>query len=334
MQKFKPQFIRLVAIVQALRAGRYPTCRTLARELECSEKAVQRDIEYLKDFFRAPIEFDFRRNGYHLTNGTFFLPSLFASVHDLMAFIIGMKALAMYEGSPLAHRLQGLYDNASRLVPGDVPDAGQISARFTFRTASARAVSPSTWEAVAEGLISQREIEVNYAPASGGPAGLKRLWPCHLANLDGEWYLFAREAGKKDVRKYLVARMRAAKVLDTRVEPCAADKPDRYMAHVFGRHTYGRGVPLQEIVVRFKPHLFDYVSEKRWHARQTVRRLKDGRVELRFPVANIPDVVPWVMGFGADAEAIRPASLRQAVAGEIRAALGLYHKGRAIRVYE
>jgi predicted DNA-binding transcriptional regulator YafY len=60
----RPPLARIMAIDQSVRAGDWPNARTLARQLEVSPRTIRRDITYLRDQLRAPIEFDPTRNGY------------------------------------------------------------------------------------------------------------------------------------------------------------------------------------------------------------------------------------------------------------------------------
>jgi hypothetical protein len=65
LQAARPPLARLATIDHAVRAGQYPNATTLARQLEVSPRTVQRDLTFLRDQLRAPLEFDPQRNGYH-----------------------------------------------------------------------------------------------------------------------------------------------------------------------------------------------------------------------------------------------------------------------------
>src|SRR5437763_649606 len=55
---------RLVILDRAIRSGEHPNAANFARRMEVDARTVQRDIEFLRDRFRAPLTFDRRRNGY------------------------------------------------------------------------------------------------------------------------------------------------------------------------------------------------------------------------------------------------------------------------------
>ena len=49
---------RLIYIHKRIKAGKYPNCSFLSKKLECSIPTINRDIEFLRDRFLAPIEYE------------------------------------------------------------------------------------------------------------------------------------------------------------------------------------------------------------------------------------------------------------------------------------
>ena len=50
----------------------------------------------------------------------------------------------------------------------------------------------------------------------------------------------------------------------------------------------------------------------------------DGSLDLSIPSQNPADLLPWILGFGAQVEVLSPKSLREQVKAQLRAALGRY----------
>ena len=55
-----------------IRERQFPTVSTLAKEFEVSTRTVERDIEFLRDRYEAPIKYDIKHGGYVYTEQTFF----------------------------------------------------------------------------------------------------------------------------------------------------------------------------------------------------------------------------------------------------------------------
>ena len=71
-----PKMTRLMKLVAMLRKNSYPNHRKLERALKnldltntysISQKTIQRDVQYLRDIYGAPIAFDNGMRGYYLT---------------------------------------------------------------------------------------------------------------------------------------------------------------------------------------------------------------------------------------------------------------------------
>ena len=62
-------------------------------------------------------------------------------------------------------------------------------------------------------------------------------------------------------------------------------------------------------------------QERRWHPTQEVTVLNDRgtRVEVRFEVGRLEEVVRWVLSFGSQAKVIAPPELSKMVRREVRA---------------
>jgi predicted DNA-binding transcriptional regulator YafY len=54
----RPLVRRNQAIDQALRARKWPTDKTLAKDLEVDPRTIRRDLEFMRDQHHAPIAFD------------------------------------------------------------------------------------------------------------------------------------------------------------------------------------------------------------------------------------------------------------------------------------
>jgi hypothetical protein len=56
---------RILRIHERIQSGRHPNCVRLAAEFEVSPRTLKRDVEFMKDRMRLPIEYDPRRWGYY-----------------------------------------------------------------------------------------------------------------------------------------------------------------------------------------------------------------------------------------------------------------------------
>lgn len=51
-----------------------------------SRSTFLRYMDILKDTYKAPVEFDFKRNGYYYTDKTYFMPQVMLAEGELVSF--------------------------------------------------------------------------------------------------------------------------------------------------------------------------------------------------------------------------------------------------------
>jgi predicted DNA-binding transcriptional regulator YafY len=79
-----------------------------------------------------------------------------------------------------------------------------------------------------------------------------------------------------------------------------------------------------KVVIRFSPAVAKRADETRWHPTQETEPQPDGSLIWRGTVAGSREIRIWIMGWGADAEVLEPASLRDDIAAEFARAAALY----------
>ena len=82
--------------------------------------------------------------------------------------------------------------------------------------------------------------------------------------------------------------------------------------------------PPVQVRIRFDKRWADWVAERTWHATQKLERRAGGALELTMEVGGAADVRTWVLSFGAGAEVLEPASLREDVKRELTKAAARY----------
>ena len=96
---------------------------------------------------------------------------------------------------------------------------------------------------------------------------------------------------------------------------------DAYFQGAFGIFVGGKR---ERVVIEFAPPVRALVEARSWHHTQKLRPLAGGGVRLTFEVANLTQVVPWVLGWGPHAKVREPLSLVERVARELREAAAQY----------
>ena len=61
----RPPLDRMTRVHVELKANRFPNCKKLAAALEISPKTILRDIDFMRDRLRLPIDYDQKRHGFY-----------------------------------------------------------------------------------------------------------------------------------------------------------------------------------------------------------------------------------------------------------------------------
>jgi len=319
MERTKTQFARLMELDRRIRAGKYPNCLTFAADWEVSQKTVQRDIDYLRDQCGAPIVYDRVEKGYYYEDETWMLPSVVLSEGELLALLLGSRVLEQYRGTPVAGELHRLFAKLTELLPDKISLRPELLfSRFSFTTPPAKPVDPAVWGTVVRGLLDQRTLKIRYRRF--GEQTRQRKWsrinPLHIANLQGEWYVFAVHAGYDDVRQFALPRIEAAKMTDTRFDMPPDFDAEALLAGTFRRFA-GDG-KTHKVRLLFDREVAEWVTDRQWHPEQKLKRRRNGDIELSFPASGLFEVQRWVLSWGAWVRVLAPDALREALAEEIR----------------
>ena len=308
----------MLRIHQAVSSGRFPNASTLAREIEVAAKTIHRDIEFMRDRLNLPIEFDPRRNGYGYTEEVSAFPTMQITEGELFALVVAEKALQQYRGTSFEKPLLSAIQKMEQALPDTISlNLADIEQTISFRTRAEPILDLKIFDVLARAVSGRQQLELAYRKPGQRQPEKRIVDPYHLANINGEWFLFAYDHARKDIRTFVPARIRSALSTGKTFERSEKFSLEERLRNSFGVHS---GAGQYEVVIHFNARVADYIREKRWHESQELRELKGGRVELRLKLSGLVEIERWVLGWGGDAKVIRPRELIDAVrksAGQI-----------------
>jgi len=301
----------MLRIHQAVQSGNYPNASSLARELEVSAKSIHRDIEFMRDRLELPVEYDGARFGYHYTEEVSAFPTVQITEGELFALIVAEKALQQYRGTNFEKPLLSAIRKMEQSLPDTISlNLSDIERSISFRTRAEQRLDLEVFDALAKATARRRQIELRYRKPGRPDIEQRVIDPYHLANINGEWYLFAYDHLRKDIRTFVPARIQSLKPTGNTFERPQAFSLEERLKGSFGVQS-GQG--RYDVALRFNARVADYVREKKWHESQRLRELKNGGVELRLKLSSLGEIERWVLSWGGDATVLRPRELATAV---------------------
>lgn len=318
----KPKFSRLHFIDRKIREGTYPNAKTLAREYETSDRTIKRDIEYLRDFQNAPIEYDSHKKGYYYSEENYALPALTLKSSELFAITLVQEVLTQYENTPVYTELLHIFEKLSSLLPENVTvDVGWLDARFTmFREPSAN-VDFTIWKSLFKALQENKEIIIDYqTPQSTNP--LKRtVAPFHAVYHKGNWYVIGHDSCSDEIRVFAFSRIKSVKLMEKSFSMPEDFTISDHLDTNIGVFAHDKKY---KVNLKFSKTAAPFIKERVWHDNQDIHEFSNGSIKLMFSTNQLNETLFWVLSWGENVEVVSPPELKNMVKERLQKMIKIY----------
>jgi len=312
----RPPLKRIQTIDHRIRAGKFPNAETLAVELEVNARTIQRDIEFMRDQLRAPLDFCRQHNGYRYTEPTFNLPFFQFSEGELVAFFLAERLLRQYRGGPFEADLTRAFARIVDLLPDEISvNLQSLEDTLSVAPAPLATHDVETFQLLSQALAGRQSLDIEYWTASRDELTRRRIDPYHLTLIGGDWYLIGYCHLRHEVRMFAPVRIRQATPTGT-----PFTRPDNFEITDYLGDSFRtiRGPDRHNVLLRFTPHAAGRVEEKLWHRTQTLERQPDGSLLMQLTIPDLKEVARWILSWGKDCQAIEPPELVERLREEVQ----------------
>lgn len=317
---------RFYKIQQLLERKRAVPVRELLSELGVSLATFKRDLEYMRDRFNAPIEWDRTLRGYRFAGPQgagpkFELPGLWFNATEIRALLTMQHLLANLQPGLLGPHVQPLLARLRTLLDvGDHP-AEEVDKRIRLLHMASRSGALPHFDVVASAVLKRLRLHIAYRGRERDALTERDVSPQRLVYYRENWYLDAWCHLRDDVRSFAVDAIHSALLLDVRAKAVSERDLDEVLASGYGIFS-GRQTTWARL--RFTAERARWVSAERWHPRQKSEFDAAGRYLLDIPFSDPRELVMDILRHGPHVEVLEPPSLRQAVVEHLRSALSQY----------
>ncbi|MDB6018926.1 MAG: Helix-turn-helix, type 11 domain protein [Pedosphaera sp.] len=298
-------------IHSAIQSGKYPNASKLAREMEVSTKSIHRDLEFMRDRLNLPLEYDRNRFGYFYTQEVSSFPTLQVSEGELFALLVAEKALQQYRGTNFEKPLLSAIRKMEQSLPDTISlNLAEWEQTISFSTRAEPILNLEFFDVIGKATVRRQQLELTYRKPGQRQTELRLVDPYHLANINGEWFLFAFDHLRKDIRTFVPARIKALRPTGK-----TFDRPHKFSLEKRLRDSFGVHSAQGEfqVVLRFNEIVADYIREKKWHPSQQLIEQKNGGVELQLKLSSLQEIERWVLSWGGNAVVVKPPELAEMV---------------------
>lgn len=176
-----------------------------------------------------------------------------------------------------------------------------------------------------EAVLHSHAVSIAYTRFEGDTERL-RLEPLSIVVHDHQLYVVARGEGGR-LHPYRFSRIGEVDVLDDEFAYPTRSQYDP--AQVF-HDSFGifLNLPTQDVELKLHKRWSTFAQTHRWHVSQVVE-VRPDRVRVKLHVRVCAELEAWILGFGEDAEVIRPAELRERIARRASSLARTYAVGSA-----
>ena len=326
MTENKSQLARLLfiddQIRQGMRTGKLANCSSLAREYEVSTKTVQRDIEFMRERWDAPVAYDQQRRGFYYLEENYGLPALHVNEGEIVGLLVARRGLEAYRNTPVYESLVSIFQKLADSLPGKVSvDSAWLGSRISVMPEQHAVISPEVWNGVCRGLQQSRIVEISYRKPGAEDSGRRRVAPYHLVHYQGGWYLIGHCHQRRRTITFALSRISQVELL--------ADNfavPEDFNLEESMKSSFGIFLGQNPRLVRllFNSSAAPYVAERIWHPEQALRHHRNGSVTLTLPTTDLVEIRRWVLSWGSGVQVLVPRELALEVRRELEMALSVY----------
>jgi len=274
---------------------------------------VFRDLDTLRRS-GVPLSYDEQYQRYRIP-GTYYLPPTNFTPEEALSLIVLCHELGNRSGLPFFGPARSAVVKLESSLPGrlreqlrGVADAVRIQPPPSNPLTGQRPIYERLLDAAARRL----SVRIRYDSLTEWREIRTRLNPYRLLFSRRSWYVIGRSSMHRSVRTFNVGRVLEVETLDTPFSIPRGFSIERYLRNAW--HLIPEPGRDWEVAIRFSKMVARNVAEVAWHKTQQTEFLPDGTLEFRATVSGLNEISWWVLGYGDQAEVLKPPGLRRLVA--------------------
>jgi len=312
---------RFVWFDDQVKGKKFPNATSLAEKFELSTKTAQRDIEFMRDRLLCPLYYDSSQKGYYYDDETFSLPMIYLSSEELSSLLIARKMLQDISGGFIGDEISSIVDKITNVLSKHIATGDKIDDAFSFQLIEYSPAPEQVFKAILEGCLKKKCLSFTYYSPATEEKSERTIEPYHLFNYMGTWHTIGYCHLRKGIRDFALSRISGAEVLNESFEIPDDFEFKKYFLSTFGLY---KGKSTKQVTLRFTPEKSKWIKDQIWHKDQKARYLKDGSLELSFPVSDFSEITREILKHGDAVEVIKPETLRDLIKAEAEKIAKIY----------
>jgi len=309
---------RVYKIDQMLQERKVVSRSAFLDELEVSLATFKRDLEYMRDRFNAPVEWDRDAGGYRFSNETqntgprYQLPGLWFNQEEATALVTMQHLLSsLDQGALLGPHIEPLMARIDSILGSGETSSKELRRRIKVVNFHSRKIQAQFLPEVGYALLNRKQIHITYYARGKDETTKRDVSPQRLCFYQANWYLDGYCHLKKDLRTFAIDSIQSVNILETKALELTAKELDAHLASGYGIFS---GEKVQIAKLKFSPERARWVSSENWHGQQVSSFDSGGNYILEVPYSDHRELMLDIMRHGSHVEVLAPKELRNKVA--------------------
>lgn len=317
------QLERLSWIDNAIRKKKLPNIDAMVEEFGISATTAFRDLDYLKYILKAPLLYDYAKEGYTY-KGRYKFPEVKITEGELASLLIINQLRKSYEGTGL----DSIFDQTVELLTSKMKNHVTVDAQSLDQILQVEIdpfphIDIAVFQDLLRAIAANESIIIRYFSGQKAVVVEKPCDPYHLLNFKDNWYLVAFCHEKQDYRDFLCSRILKVENSNVTFMP---DPDFSLSVHKKESQLFAAEAPTVEIVAEFDKYASHWIRLKKVHPTQEVNERNDGSLEVRFQVSSMENIMRWILSFGEHARILAPHDLQERVRRAVGRMNHLYNR--------
>lgn len=281
-----------------------------------SRRTVFRDIETLKEA-GVPLEYDADEQRYRIST-SFFLPPTNFTAAEALSVIALASELGADNGLPFC----GPARQAALKLESSLPSGLQDELRPLTRLIRIQAaqVNPLVekepfYQQLLDAMAKHRVLRMHYGSLTEWETIKTKLRPYQLLFSRRSWYVIGRSSLHREVRMFNIGRISDLIITREKYTIPKTFSLEKHLGNAWSLIPAGGAD--HKVLIRFQPLVAQNVAEIVWHKTQQLKFLDDGTLEFRAQISGLDEIAWWIMGYGDQAEVLKPLKLRKLLARRV-----------------
>lgn len=304
-----PRTRRRQAIHLEIKSGTYPNKNTLAKQFGVHPETIKAALDDL-EAMGMPLAYDAKKKGFYYTGPVPDVPHIPVTQKELGALVTIEHLAHQMPGNEMATNLRSISRKMRRTLASQftytISDARK---HFSIRYTAESLIPDEIMDALSRLTAGRQQFWVLYRSSEKKGEYKRRLFnPYHLTCINGEWFLFAYDDERGEVRRFAPIRMK--NIVPTGV---TFEIPDSFDIEKELEKSFGiqSADGIYDIILEAEASAADFIREKRWRGQTKQVELPCGGLELHLTLSSLVEIERFVLSYRGNITVLEPQELAE-----------------------